>query len=143
MRRVITAGFVTLVVLGVVGTPVASAQQQLSFSVGGFSPRGEDARTNNDVLVNDLDFLAFRIGDFSGPLVGADYLVALGDNFDAGLGIGFYQRSVPTVYNDFVNSNGTELVAAYARRRLSAGLASAVRPYRGGAVAADGTSQRG
>ena len=39
MRRLITAGLVTLVVLGFVGTPVASAQQQVSFSIGGFSPR--------------------------------------------------------------------------------------------------------
>ena len=109
MLRLMSAGLVTLVVLGFVGSPTASAQQQLSFSVGGFSPRSETARTPGDVLVNDLDFLAFRISDFSGPLFGAEYLTALGDNFDAGLGVGFYQRTVPTVYNDFVNSNGTEI----------------------------------
>jgi outer membrane protein W len=109
MRRLTTAAFVTLVILGFVGTPVASAQQQLSFSVGGFSPRAEDARPSTDVLVKNLDFLAFRIGDFSGPLFGAEYLAGLGDNFDAGVGIGFYQRTVPTVYNDFTNSNGSEI----------------------------------
>ena len=59
--------------------------------------------------MNNLDFLAFNIGDFSGPLFGAEWLTALGDNFDAGLGVGFYQRTVPTVYNDFVNANGTEI----------------------------------
>ena len=109
MRRLTTAGLVTLVILGGVGIPAASAQQQLSFSVGGFSPRSEDARTNNDVLVNNLDFLAFNVSDFSGPLFGAEYLTALGNSFDAGLGIGFYQRSVPTVYTAFVNTNGTEI----------------------------------
>jgi outer membrane protein W len=109
MRRLMTAAFVTLVVLGFVGTPVASAQQQVSFSVGGFSPRSEDARASGDVLVNNLNYLAFRIGDFSGPLFGAEYLAGLGDNFDAGIGVGFYQRTVPTVYNDFVNANGTEI----------------------------------
>jgi outer membrane protein W len=109
MRRLTTAGLVTLVVLGFLGTPVASAQQQLSFSVGGFSPRAVDARSNNDVLVNNLDYLAFRVSDFSGPLFGAEYLSGLGDNFDAGIGIGFYQRTVPTVYTDFVNNNGTEI----------------------------------
>jgi hypothetical protein len=109
MRRLTTAGLVTLVVLGFVGTPVASAQQQLVFSVGGFSPRSEDARASSDVLVNNLDFLAFRISDFSAPLVGAEYVVGLGDHFDAGLGVGFYQRTVPTVYNDFVNADGTEI----------------------------------
>jgi outer membrane protein W len=109
MRRLISAGVVALVVLGVVGTPAASAQQQVSIFVGGFSPRSVDARTNNDVLVNNLDFLAFRVSDFSGPLFGGEYLTALGNNFDAGLGVGFYQRTVPAVYNDFVNANGTEI----------------------------------
>jgi outer membrane protein W len=109
MRRLISAGVVALVVLGVVGTPAASAQQQVSIFVGGFSPRSVDARSSDDVLVNNLDFLAFRVSDFSGPLFGGEYLTALGDNFDAGLGVGFYQRTVPTVYNDFVNANGTEI----------------------------------
>jgi hypothetical protein len=109
MRRLTTAGLVALVVLGFVGTPVASAQQQVSFSIGGFSPRSEDARSTGDVLVNNLDFLAFNIKDFSGPMVGAEWITALGDHFDAGLGVGFYQRTVPTVYNDFVNANGTEI----------------------------------
>ncbi|MCU1385517.1 MAG: hypothetical protein JWL71_4214 [Acidobacteria bacterium] len=109
MRRLITAAVATVVFVGLIGTPSASAQQQLSFSIGGFSPRSEDARSNADVLVNDLNFLAFRVSDFSGPLVGAEYLTGLGDNFDAGLGVGFYQRSVPTVYNDFTNSNGSEI----------------------------------
>jgi outer membrane protein W len=109
MRRLIPAGLVALVVLGFVGTPAASAQQQLSFSIGGFSPRSETSRSSEDVLVNDLDFLAFRIDDFGGPLLGAEYLAGLGDNFDAGIGVGFYQRTVPTVYNDFVNDNGSEI----------------------------------
>jgi outer membrane protein W len=109
MRRLITASLLALVVLGIFGSGVASAQQQVSFSVGGFSPRSEDARTNSDVLVNNLDFLAFRISDFGGPVFGAEYVGALGDNFDAGLGVGFYQRTVPTVYTDFTNSNGSEI----------------------------------
>jgi len=109
MRRVTTASLLALMVLGIFGSGVASAQQQVSFSVGGFSPRSEDARTSGDVLVNNLDFLAFRISDFGGPLFGAEYLAGLGNNFDADLRIGFYQRSVPTVYNDFTNSNGTEI----------------------------------
>ena len=109
MRRLTTAGLVTLVVLGFIGTPVASAQQQISFSVGGFSPRSVDARAPGDVLVNNLDFLAFRVSDFGGPLFGAEYLSGLGDHFDAGIGVGFYQRTVPTVYTAFTNSNGTEI----------------------------------
>jgi outer membrane protein W len=107
--RVCAAVAVTALVLGVIAAPVASAQQSLSFSVGGFSPRSEDARTSSDVLVHNLDFLAFNIKDFSGPTVGAEWLVALGDKFEAGLGAGFYTRSVPTVYLNFVNTNGSEI----------------------------------
>jgi hypothetical protein len=88
---------------------LASAQQQLSFSVGGFCPRAADARTSGDVLVNNLDFLAFDVKDFSGPSFGAEWLTVLGDKFDAGLGVSFYQRSVPTVYTSFVNANGSEI----------------------------------
>ena len=109
MLRLIPSGVIALVVLGFVGTRSASAQQQMVFSIGGFSPRAEDARAKGDVLVNNLDFLAFNITDFSGPLFGAEYLAALGDKFDAGLGVGFYQRSVPTVYTEFTNKNGTEI----------------------------------
>ena len=109
MRRLTTAGLMTVAILGLVGIQEASAQQQISFSVGGFSPRSETSRDPADVLVADLDFLAFRISDFSGPVVGAEYLTALGDHFDAGLGVSFYQRTVPTVYTDFVNANGSEI----------------------------------
>ena len=107
MRRLITAALVAGA--GLVGTPKASAQQQVSFSIGGFSPKSEDGRASGDVLVKNLDFLAFRISDFRGPLFSAEYLVGLGDNFDAGLGAGYYQRTVPTVYTAFVNTNGTEI----------------------------------
>ena len=109
MRRLTTASWMTVAILGLVGTQTASAQQQISFSVGGFSPGSETARVTGDVLVNDQNFLAFRVSDFSGPLFGAEYLTALGDHFDAGFGVGFYQRTVPTVYTNFVNANGSEI----------------------------------
>jgi hypothetical protein len=143
MRRLITVGLVTLVVLGVVGTPVASAQQQLSFAIGGFSPRAEDARTSGDVLVGDRRFLDFNVGDLSGPTVGAEWLVNLGDNFEAGLGVGFYQRSTPAVdrLNEF--STGAPIVAdlklrvvpfSATMRFLPLGHHGAVQPYVGGGV---------
>jgi hypothetical protein len=109
MLRLMSAGLVTLMVVGFIGTPSASAQQQISFSVGGFSPRSTDSRSSDDVLVNNLDFLAFQVSDFSGVTFGGEYLTALGDHFDAGLGVGYYSHTVPTVYTDFVNANGTEI----------------------------------
>jgi hypothetical protein len=104
----LTKACVTFVMAAAVMAPtVASAQQSMNFSIGGFNPRGEDARSQDDVLVNNLTPFAFRIQDFDGVTVGAEYLVGLGDKFEAGLGAGFYQRGVPTVYNNFVNLNGT------------------------------------
>lgn len=109
MRRMFTAGVVLAVAAGVLSPAIASAQQTLNFSVGGFVPRGEDGRGSGDVLVNNLDFLAFNIKDFNGATVGAEWLTGLGDKFEAGLGLSFYQRSTPAVYLFDINSNGTEI----------------------------------
>ena len=54
MRRLATAGVMTVAILGLVGTEKASAQQQISLSVGGFSPRSETARSSSC-----RDFAAF------------------------------------------------------------------------------------
>lgn len=112
MRRLPVAGLFALVLLA---TPsLAHAQQSLNLSVGGFVPRGEDARgrdggRSDDVLVNNLDFLAFDFKEFNGFTANAEYLVGLGDYLDAGLGVGLYRRTVPSVYADFVNVNGAEI----------------------------------
>lgn len=99
-----------LVVMAAVMTPaIASAQQSVNFTIGGFVPRSIDSRDSNDVLVNNLDFLAFNIKDFNGVTVGGEWLTALGDKFEAGLGVSYYQRSTPAVYLDFVNDNGSEI----------------------------------
>lgn len=108
MRRFVSFG-VGALVLGLLATPIASAQQSVNFYVGGFVPRAEDARDRNDVLLNNLNFLAFKIKDFSGPTIGGEWLVGLGDNFEGSLGIGFQTRTVPTVYLNFVNTNGSEI----------------------------------
>lgn len=112
MRRLLPAGLkscATFVVLGVLWVPgVASAQQSLNLSVGGFVPRGFDARSQDDVLLSN-DFLAFDMKDFNGPTVGAEWLAGLGDKFEAGLGVGFYKRSVPAVYLDYTKSDRSEI----------------------------------
>ena len=105
MRRLLTVlGLVTVTALA---APSSSyAQQSLNFYLGGFVPNGEDSRLqdggfSDDVLVNSLDCLAFNIKDFKGVTGGAEYLVGLGNFFDAGVGIGIYRRTVPSVDIDF------------------------------------------
>jgi len=106
MRRLFLAG---LMVAAIMIPSVASAQQSLNFSIGGFVPRGEDGRPNDDVLVNNRDFLAFDIKDFNGATYGAEWLTGLGNHFEAGLGLGFYSQTVPAIYPGFVNDDGTEI----------------------------------
>jgi outer membrane protein W len=132
-------------VIGLAATPAASAQQSVSLSIGGFSLRGEDARVANDVLVNDLVRipLVFSIGDFNSVAIAGDYLVGFGNHFEAGLGIGFQQRSVPSVYEDVVNSDGSEIEQTLKLRVipfnatirfLPLGRHAAVEPYIGAGV---------
>ena len=52
------------------------------------------AGDTDDVLYQNLDFLAFDIDDFNGATVGGEFLVGLGDFVEAGVGAGFYQRTV-------------------------------------------------
>lgn len=113
MRRLrFVAGLFVLLALSM---PSATyAQQSLNLYVGGFTPVGEDSRgrrdgRTDDVLLNNLDFLLFDIKDFNGGTVGAEYLVGVGDYLDAGLGVGYYKRTVGTVDADFVNPDGSEI----------------------------------
>jgi len=151
MRRLFSLGpkacatFAAALVLGFAAPPAASAQQSLNLSIGGFVPLAEDGRTPNDVLVNDLKFipLVFNVGDFHSLVLGADYLIGFGNNFEAGLGIGFQQRSVPSVYQDVVNSDGSEIeqtlklrVIPFSAtvRFLPLGRHTAIEPYIGAGV---------
>ncbi|HMF99511.1 MAG TPA: hypothetical protein VKE96_34665 [Vicinamibacterales bacterium] len=97
MRRAISSGLKICAVSAVIGavmTPApAAAQQSINFSFGGFSPRSEDARDPNDVLVQNRTFLDFNVGDLTGPTFSGEWLIGLGTNFDAGLGVGFYQHT--------------------------------------------------
>jgi outer membrane protein W len=108
MRRFVSSG-VGALVLGLLATPQASAQQSVNFYVGAFTLRAVDGRDRNDVLVNNLNFLAFDVKDFNSPTVGGEWLIGLGDNFEGSLGVGFHTRTVPTVYLNFVNTNGSEI----------------------------------
>ena len=96
----------------------ASAQQTLNFNIGYFTVRGEDARTGAgcsncgrdvDVLIADNDFLTFDINDFNGATIGGEWLIPLGRFAEAGAGLSFSRRTVPSVYTNYVNANGSEV----------------------------------
>ena len=87
----------------------SDARQQIVFNIGYFGVKGEDSRVDDDVLVIDRESLAFDIGDFNGATIGADWLFGLTDYIEGGVGIGFYQRTVPSVYADFQHADGREI----------------------------------
>jgi hypothetical protein len=144
MRRLSLAFGLVLAVSGVFAAVPSYAQQSINFYAGGFVPTAEDARSHDDVLWNNLDFLAFNVKDFHGGTAGVEYLVGLNEFVDAGLGVGVYQRTVPSVYSRLVNSNGSEIEQDLKLRTvpftatvrfLPLGRSAGIEPYIGGGVA--------
>lgn len=83
--------------------------QAIGFNLGYFALRGEDSRTEGDVLFADLDSLAFEIKDFNSVTFGGEWLFGLTDFIEGGVGAGFYQRGVPSVYRRLTHADGSEI----------------------------------
>lgn len=121
----------------------ASAQQTFNVSLGFFTPKGEDARVTGDVLNANRNFLTFDVKDFNGATIGGEWLVPIGRYIEAGAGIGFTRRTVPTVYSRLVNANGSEIEQdlrlrtvpmALTFRVLPLGQDRGFQPYLGGGL---------
>jgi len=121
----------------------AHAQQAISLSFGGFAVTGEDARVDGDVLFENRDILAFDLNDFNTGSIGLDWLLPVGDFLEVGAGVGFTRRTVPSVYDDFVNRDGSEIAQdlklrivpmSVTARLLPFGRSRAVQPYVGGGL---------
>ena len=118
--------------------------QAIGLTLGGFFPKPEDSRVSGDVLFNNLDDLVFQIKDFNGGSVSGEWLFSLGDFMEAGVGAGFYQRTVPSVYRGFVNANKSEIeqdlklriVPVTATVRFLPIGHGSVEPYVGGGIGA-------
>jgi len=147
MRRLLLSLSVVGIVTAFITPANAAAQQSVSLYLGGFVPRGEDARASGDVLFNNLFngeySLRYRIDDFTGFTFGGEWLVAIGDRLEAGLGAGVYSKKVQSTYADRINRNGSEIeqdlklriVPLTATLRfLPLGRQSALQPYVGGGV---------
>jgi hypothetical protein len=126
------------------GAAPARAQQTLNFSLGYFTVRGEDARAEGDVLNENRNFRLFDIDDFNGATVGAEWLVPLGEYVEAGAGLSFSRRTVPSVYEKFVDEDGSDieqtmrlrlLPVAFTVRLLPLRQTSPVQPYIGAGLA--------
>ncbi len=113
----------------VLGVAPASAQQTVNFSLGYFAVKGEDARVQGDVIVANRDFLAFDVRDFNGASIGAEWLVPFGRFFEGGVGVGFTRRTVPSVYADFVDRDGSEIEQDARLRRVPIDFSVRVLPF--------------
>jgi len=121
----------------------ALAQQTINFSLGYFTPRGPDARVEDDVLNVNRTFLVFDVDEFNGATIGGEWLVPLGDFFEGGAGISFSRRTVSSVYDEFIDADGSEIdqdlrlrlvPIALTFRLLPLGQQSAVQPYVGAGI---------
>jgi hypothetical protein len=149
-----TMGCVLLAGAALLGAAVpVAAQQTVNFNIGGFTPAGPDSRTgadclnacttNVDVLTADRRFLRFNISDFNSATLGGEWLGALGQFVEAGAGIGFSQRTVPSVYANYEYPSGAEIEQRlrlrlipvdFTIRLLPLGQRSPIQPYVGGGL---------
>jgi outer membrane protein W len=152
MHRLLAALSAVALVSGFFAVPSASAQQSVNFYIGGFTPRAMDARDNDDVIVTNSVFLStldqvrgIDIGEFNNVTFGGEWLFGLNRFVEGGLGVGYYQKTVPTVYTDLVNLNGTDIeqdlklrIVPFTAtiRFLPLGNDAAIQPYVGGGVGA-------
>ena len=144
MLRSVLCGTVIALVGGLLIVAPAQAQQHsVSLSLGYFAVRGEDTRISDDVLVENLSVFSFDLADFNNATVGGEWLIGLGEYLEAGVGLGFYRRTVASVYDDFVDLDGSEIEQdlklrfipfTVTVRFLPLGQSGAVQPYVGGGL---------
>ena len=130
-------------VFGLLASPPAFAQQSINLSAGYFAVRGEDARIDGDVLVENRSLFLFDIRDFDTASLGIEWLLPIGDFLEAGAGLHFTTRGVNTVYNNFVRPNDAEIdqelklrivPLSATIRILPLGRHAAFQPYVGGGI---------
>jgi len=139
LQRTVTSAVLVFAAVALFAQP-AHAQQTLNFTLGYFAPLGVDARDRDDVLNVNSTFLVFDVDEFDGASVGGEWLFPLGNFFEAGAGVSFTRQTVPTVYEAFVDPDGTEIdqelrlrmvPIALTVRVLPLGHGSPIQPYFG------------
>ena len=78
------------------------ARNSVGFNVGYFVVNGEDARVDDDVLLADLDDLGLRDRRLQRLDVRRRMALRGRRLLETGVGVGYYQKTVPSVYRDFV-----------------------------------------
>jgi hypothetical protein len=145
LKNVIAKGLLAGTVL--MCATVASAQdlgrQTVNFTLGYFTPFGPDARDAEDVLNVNSTFLLFDMDEFDGASVGGEWLFPLARHIEGGIGVSFSSQTVFSIYQDFVDPDGTEIdqdlrlrmvPITFTARLIPVSPRSPVQPYIGGGV---------
>lgn len=126
----------------------SDARSTVNFTIGYFMLKGLDSRVDDDVLLNNLQNahpLLFEIEDFNSLTIGGEYLFAIGSNFEAGVGLAYTQRTVPSIYANLERPGGAEIYqelklrqmpVTFTGRFLLLPRGSAVEPYVGAGLVA-------
>jgi hypothetical protein len=138
-----------LAFVSLVATPAAAqVVQSLHVGVGAFLPRDIGSRAPGDVLVENLSTfepLAFNITDFRGGQIFGEWNVSFGQHVELGAGLSYYRRTVPSVYRNVINSNGSEIAQNLSLRVVPVtglirfmpfGRFTSVQPYIGTGISA-------
>jgi len=142
LQRTVTSAVLVFAAILTCARP-AHAQQTVNFTLGYFVPLKDDARTSGDVININQSFLAFNPDEFGGASIGGEWLVALGRFFEAGAGVSYTGQTVPSVYRDFIDSDGTEIdqdlelrivPIAFTVRYVPFGQSTPLQPYVGGGL---------
>ncbi len=143
MRHMATAAvLVTIWTLGF-AEPALAQRQAVAFNLGYFGLERDGLRSPDDVLFQDQADLLFEIRDFDSVTVGGEYLVALTEFIEAGVGVNYYQRTVPTIYADLLGDDGAEIEQDLKLRIIPVtatvrfvpfGVLNNVQPYIGGGI---------
>jgi opacity protein-like surface antigen len=131
-----------------VSSSSSDSKQTVNFTIGYFALKGLDSRVADDVLLAELQSaqpLLFEVKDFNSAIFGGEYLFAAGSNFEAGIGVGFSQRTVHSIYDRLTHADQTEIEqelklrqipVTFTGRFLLLPRGSAVEPYVGAGIVA-------
>ena len=139
MRRTVLATLLTVAW----PAPLLAQDSWLSLNLGRFAIREVGTRIADDVVTENLSEFAFWPEDFNGVSVGAEWLLGVGDYVEVGAGISWYQRTVFSVYEDWVDYDGSELEQDFAlqiapitgtARFFPFGRRAVLQPYAGAGI---------
>ncbi len=158
-RKTLVALLAVMLFGAAFAAPAHAQSQAVSLDIGYLWVRGLDGRATGDVLVADLagtstvvgtelsDALLFDFNHFNNVTFGGEWLIALGDFLEGGVGVGYYSSSVNSVYANFTNQTNPSVETEIPQtlrlrvvpitatvRFLPLGRKAPVEPYIGGGL---------